>query len=73
MEQNKQDLREEIWTALTAAGETLFPGAEGRIPNFKGREDARDVLVKTDAYRRAETIKINPDSPQKPVRKQALR
>jgi 5-formyltetrahydrofolate cyclo-ligase len=73
MTRDKQRLRDEIWDALRTSGDDLFPGAEGRIPNFKGREDAANRLSKLPAYRRADVLKVNPDSPQTPVREQALR
>jgi 5-formyltetrahydrofolate cyclo-ligase len=69
---SKQSLREEVWETLQESGDDLFPGAEGRIPNFKGRDEAAERLVEHDHYRDAETIKVNPDSPQTPVRKRAL-
>lgn len=53
-------------------GVSRFPGAEGRIPNFTGAEAAADRLRDTEAWRRAETVKANPDSPQWPVRQRAL-
>ncbi len=68
----KQSLRNEIWTALEKSGDERFPGARGRIPNFTGRDEAANRLCKQTAYRDADRIKINPDSPQTPVRKQAL-
>jgi 5-formyltetrahydrofolate cyclo-ligase len=69
---DKQSIRESIWNRMKQREVTLFPGAEGRIPNFKGREDARDRLVEQSAYQEASTIKINPDSPQSPVRERAF-
>lgn len=72
MSESKQELREEVWSRLDESGETLFPGPYGRIPNFKGRDKAADRLVEHRKYCEADTIKINPDSPQKPVRKRAL-
>ncbi|NIP82684.1 MAG: 5-formyltetrahydrofolate cyclo-ligase, partial [Gemmatimonadetes bacterium] len=68
----KAALREEVWAALDDAGASRFPGAEGRIPNFVGAEAAAERLRRTDAWRRARTIKANPDSPQWPVRQRAL-
>jgi 5-formyltetrahydrofolate cyclo-ligase len=68
----KRELREEIWSALTDAGVTRFPGARGRIPNFIGAEAAAERLRDTDCWRDARTLKSNPDSPQWPVRQRAL-
>ena len=49
-----------------------FPGAAGRIPNFTGAEAAAERLRGTPQWRRARTVKANPDSPQLPVRQRAL-
>jgi 5-formyltetrahydrofolate cyclo-ligase len=61
-----------VWAALRAAGVTRFPGPEGRIPNFVGAERAAERLRDTAEWRRAGTLKANPDSPQWPVRARAL-
>jgi 5-formyltetrahydrofolate cyclo-ligase len=68
----KAALRDEVWGALRAAGVTRFPGPEGRIPNFTGAEQAAERLRDTAEWRRAGTVKANPDSPQWPVRARAL-
>jgi 5-formyltetrahydrofolate cyclo-ligase len=49
-----------------------FPKPANRIPNFVGAEAAARRLAETDEWRRAATIKSNPDSPQWPVRQRAL-
>lgn len=69
----KQEFRERIWDELEDSGEARFPfPPHGRIPNFAGADEAADRLASTDAWRAADRIKINPDSPQRPVRKRAL-
>lgn len=68
----KAALRDEVWDALRESGVARFPGAHGRIPNFTGAEAAAERLRATDAWRRARTVKANPDSPQSPVRQRAL-
>ena len=50
----------------------LFPGANGRIPNFKGANEAAHLLSTLPEWQRALHIKVNPDSPQRPVRHLAL-
>jgi 5-formyltetrahydrofolate cyclo-ligase len=50
-----------------------FPGAAGRIPNFVGAERAALQLQALRAWREARAVKINPDAPQLPVRRMALR
>ena len=44
----------------------------GRIPNFAGAEEAAARLLAHPAFRRVKVIKVNPDSPQRWVRKLAL-
>lgn len=68
----KAQLREQVWSALHEQRQARFPGAHGRIPNFVGAEAAADRLRGTEVWRRARTIKCNPDSPQWPVRQRAL-
>ena len=71
---DKQDLRERIWDALEETGTARFPfPPHGRIPNFEGADRAADRLADLDAWTDAEAIKSNPDAPQLPVRRRALR
>jgi 5-formyltetrahydrofolate cyclo-ligase len=71
---DKQSLRERVWDALEDEGVARFPfPPHGRIPNFAGADEAADRLTDTDAWREAETVKANPDAPQLPVRRAALR
>jgi len=72
-EQSKQRVRERIWSRFEESGEALFPGARGRIPNFRGAAAAADRLAATPEWRRARVVKCNPDAPQRPVRLRALR
>ena len=69
---DKKRIRELAWSALRDAGAARFPGVEGRIPNFVGAEDAARRLADTEEWKSAAVLKCNPDSPQLPVRKQAL-
>lgn len=69
---SKQDVREDVWAALQAAGVARFPGARGRIPNFTGAEKAAERLAGLDEWQRASALKCNPDLPQLPVRARAL-
>ena len=71
---DKQALRERVWDALEASGEARFPfPPHGRIPNFAGSRDAADRLATRRAWRAADTVKANPDAPQLPARRRALR
>jgi 5-formyltetrahydrofolate cyclo-ligase len=69
---SKNEIREKIWRILEKEGVVLFPGARGRIPNFKGAEMAAHLLSTLAEWKRAKNIKANPDSPQRPVRYLAL-
>jgi 5-formyltetrahydrofolate cyclo-ligase len=71
--ERKQALREWVWSRMTQARVAAFPGARGRIPNFTGAGQAARRLAETAEWRRASTIKCNPDSPQRAVRLAALR
>ncbi len=71
---DKQALRERVWDELEDSGEARFPfPPHGRIPNFAGASEAADRLVDSEAWQAAETVKANPDAPQLPVRRAALR
>jgi len=71
---DKQQLREEIWDRLEESGEARFPyPPHGRIPNFADAKGAAERLADLDAWQDAAAIKSNPDSPQLPVRRGALR
>jgi 5-formyltetrahydrofolate cyclo-ligase len=73
IDEEKQAIREEVWAVMKGERVTRFPGAIGRIPNFKGAEAAAERLATTDWFRGARVIKCNPDSPQRPVRHRALK
>jgi 5-formyltetrahydrofolate cyclo-ligase len=62
-----------IWRAMEVRGVARFPGTKGRIPNFVGAERAALHLESVRAWRQARVVKINPDAPQLPVRRMALR
>ncbi len=70
---DKPALRKATWAALKASGDARFPGTVGRIPNFRGAEAAADLLASTEVWRAASHIKVNPDSPHRPVRHRALK
>ncbi len=71
--ERKRELRRERWAALREAKAARFPGARGRIPNFTGAEAAAAQLASERLFRRAKTLKCNPDLPQRPVRYAALK
>jgi 5-formyltetrahydrofolate cyclo-ligase len=70
---SKQEIRESVWQVLKEARAGRFPGIRGRIQNFVGAERAADRLIELDVWKRAEVLKCNPDSPQRPVRLRALK
>jgi 5-formyltetrahydrofolate cyclo-ligase len=70
---SKAEVREMIWRAMEVRGVARFPGTKGRIPNFVGAERAALHLQSLRAWSRARVVKINPDAPQLPVRRMALR
>lgn len=66
-------IREEVWRLLEEKGEARPPfPVRGRIPNFRGAQEAARRLASTEEWARARTVKVNPDSPQRPVRYLAL-
>jgi 5-formyltetrahydrofolate cyclo-ligase len=67
----KQEVRERIWEVLGREGAARFPGARGRIPNFRGAEQAAARLAELPEWRSARVVKANPDAPQLPVRRRA--
>ncbi|MEM2580885.1 MAG: 5-formyltetrahydrofolate cyclo-ligase [Candidatus Caldarchaeum sp.] len=69
----KQAVRKQVWKQMEETGIAAFPRpVYGRIPNFKGAEDAARLLRSSKAYAEAVTVKVNPDSPQRPVRRMVL-
>ena len=70
----KDDRRQRVWDRLENEGLARFPfPPHGRIPNFEDHREAADRLADTEAWQQASTLKCNPDAPQLPVRRQALR
>lgn len=69
---SKQEIRESVWRAMTQSGAALFPGAQGRIPNFVGAAQAAERIAFLDVWRQARVLKCNPDLPQQPLRQRAL-
>lgn len=70
----KQQLREKIWSVMERSGVAVFPlPCRGRIPNFVGAEAAAGKLRKLEAWKKAKVVFVNPDSPQRKVRENALK
>lgn len=69
----KRRIRERIWRVLEEKGVARFPlPVRGRIPNFRGSERAAELLRALDVWKDARVVKVNPDSPQHPVRERAI-
>lgn len=74
IKKEKERIRYYIWNLLEKRGVTKFPRPiVGRIPNFKGSELAAAKLSSLPIFKSAKVIKVNPDSPQIPVRFLALK
>ncbi|ELY88834.1 5-formyltetrahydrofolate cyclo-ligase [Natrialba taiwanensis] len=71
---SKEAVRERVWDDLEDSGVARFPfPPHGRIPNFENAAAAAARLADQPEWRAATTIKANPDAPQLPVRRRALR
>jgi len=69
----KGEIRKKIWRLLEEKGVARFPRPIwGRIPNFIGAERAALRLLELREFEEARVIKVNPDSPQRPVRRLLL-
>lgn len=72
--EEKQRLREKIWREMEEAGVAAFPlPCWGRIPNFVGADEAAERLCQIEEWKRAKVVFVNPDSPQRKVRENALK
>jgi 5-formyltetrahydrofolate cyclo-ligase len=71
---DKQEARQAVWDRLQVDKLARFPfPPHGRIPNFKGADQAALRLLDVEPFRSAKRIKVNPDAPQRHVRIEALR
>lgn len=69
----KDEIRRRVWDILERTNAAAFPRpVVGRIPNFKGAEEACARLRSTRIWASARVVKINPDAPQRPCREAAL-
>jgi len=70
----RDELRNSVWRVMEERGIARFPRPIfGRIPNFVGAEEAAMRLVNDDLFKKAQVVKVNPDSPQRSVREAVLR
>ena len=71
---DKQAVRDAVWNAFDEGDHARFPfPPHDRIPNFAGADAAAARLARTPEWESAATLKANPDAPQLPVRRAALR
>lgn len=72
--ERKAEIRGRVWRAMEEAGVARAPvPLHGRIPNFEGADAAARLLSQVDEFKTARTVKVNPDSPQRPLRLLVLR
>ena len=70
---DKQSVRERIWQRIDSDPDVRTPrSAWGRIPGFAGAEAAAARLAELPEWRAAAVLKLNPDTPQLPVRVLAI-
>ncbi|CAH2059411.1 unnamed protein product, partial [Iphiclides podalirius] len=68
-EVTKQSFRLKVWRHLENNSLAMFPRPVfNRIPNFKGAPEAAARLAELEVFKNANTVKVNPDKPQEPVR-----
>ena len=66
-------IRKRIWDLLEGKDIARPPRpVHHRIPNFDGAEQAATRLASLDCFQNANMVKVNPDTPQKPVRQLVL-
>jgi 5-formyltetrahydrofolate cyclo-ligase len=70
-DENKDAVRGEVWDQLENGGYAMGP-TWSHIPNFIGADQAAWHLAQTEEWKRARTVKCNPDPPQIPLRLRAL-
>jgi 5-formyltetrahydrofolate cyclo-ligase len=70
-DENKDAVRGEVWDLLDTGGHAMGP-TWSHIPNFIGADQAAWHLAQTEEWKRAKTVKCNPDPPQIPLRLRAL-
>ncbi len=69
----KDCIRREIWRKMEELNIAAFPRpVYGRIPNFKGSDIACQRLARLEIFKRANVVKVNPDSPQRKIRELCL-
>ena len=74
LQEEKEQVRKSIYDKLFNEGQSLRPNGDyGKIPDFKGKDIAADLLAYTDEWKESKTIFCSPDAAQIPVRYLALK
>ena len=74
LKEEKESIREAIYDKLLEEGQSLRANGDyGKIPDFRGKDIAAELLAGTEEWKRSKTIFCSPDSAQIPVRFLALR
>ena len=74
LKEEKENIRKSIYDKLYNKGLSLRPNGDyGKIPDFKGKDIAAELLACTDEWKDSKTIFCSPDSAQIPVRFLALK
>jgi len=74
LKEEKESIRKSIYDKLFEEDQSLRPeGDYGKIPDFKGRDIAAELLAGTEEWKQSKTIFCSPDSAQIPVRYLALK
>ncbi len=69
----KSRIRDQVWSHLEERKIARFPRPVfHRIPNFADAEEAGRRVTSLKEFQDAETVKVNPDSPQRQVRLEVL-
>ncbi|CAJ1958514.1 unnamed protein product [Cylindrotheca closterium] len=69
----KWTIRKRIWDLMEAKDIAQYPRpVHHRIPNFVGADEAAARLTELPEFQQAACIKVNPDTPQRPVRHAVL-
>ncbi|HEX7662156.1 MAG TPA: 5-formyltetrahydrofolate cyclo-ligase [Pseudonocardiaceae bacterium] len=71
MDEPKAALRDKVWRRLLDAA-VVPPDSYGKIPAYEGADRGAQLLAELDIWRRASTVKANPDHAQLDVRRRAL-
>ena len=74
LKQEKESIRKSIYDKLYEDSQSLRTNGDyGKIPDFRGKDLAAELLAGTDEWKNSKTIFCSPDSAQIPVRYLALK